>query len=295
MIVCKSENFAFFRAPKTGSTTTTFLLRIGRVWPDDAIMSYTPYGEFDPQNFVHPVTFFRSAEGDPLVASDVPPDFPYPYFAHTTAQQLVDKERLTMDEIRNMRAYSFIRHPYERVLSAAVHVVGRHANPKTVKNMLTRVLQAVHPKQRRSLGMVAIPMADYLYVNGEIVVKPLLNSPFKDAVNFICDEGRVPRFANIPRLNARPAWKSVYAADDFWTDEIQEGFREIFAEDFRIYETLVAGKELKADPNYVVSDPKIHTQGVGPRGFAHARELQLEKEAVEAEIRRKETPDRRAV
>jgi hypothetical protein len=292
MIVCKSQNFAFFRAPKTGSTTTTFLLRLGRVWPEDAIMSYTPYGEFPPQNFVHPIIYRRDADGRQML--DHQPVYPFPYFAHTTPTQIIDGGLITANELKAMNAYSFMRHPMERILSAAIHIIGRHANPKTVQNMLTGQFRERQPhKLRRSLGMVSIPQADYLYYNGEQVVTPLLTKPFRPAVDLVCEKAGIPRYAHMPRLNARPAWKTVFSADDFWTDEILEGYRVAFAEDWRIYDELKATGTFTPNPDYEVSNPDLHTRGLGPRGFAMSQERRLMEEA-EKEIRGKEFPQRRA-
>ena len=301
MIICKSLNFAFFRAPKTGSTTTTFLLRLGRVWPEDAIMSYTPYGDFPEQNFISPITFMRDPltwkpeldpNGNPITDQGIV--YEYPYFAHTTPQQMVDKGIITIDELKSMNAYSFVRNPIDRMLSAAVHVVGRHATPRTILAMLDKQFPTkLHPKKRRTMGMTSIPQADYLYVNGEMVIKPILSTPFRDAVDTLCDASGIPRYAHMPRLNNRPAWKDDFEKQDFWNDEIVARYKESNAEDWRVWEELSTTGAVTPNPDYVVSDPVIHTRGLGPRGFAHIHEERVAKALHEESMRRGETPSRR--
>ena len=50
MIISHRHKFAFFRIPKTGSTTVAFMLRMCDVFGDDDVVTNAPVGGFPPIN-----------------------------------------------------------------------------------------------------------------------------------------------------------------------------------------------------------------------------------------------------
>lgn len=230
MIISHVKKFAYFRTPKTGSTTQEFMLRISGAFNDESdVLTNTPVGQLGHQNLPN----YRNEDGklnNPWLE----------YNAHITPQVALEQGLMTMDQFREYDCYAFMREPRKRHLSGIVHALGRHVAPEDVHRVLNTTLAEMdgHPNQKRLLGLLTIPQSEYFYVNGELLIQPLKFSDFQNELRKIIKRVDGIDFPVIPRMNARSAWRDNFTEEQFWTPEYIERFEYSYREDIRLFEAI---------------------------------------------------------
>lgn len=227
MIISHRRKLAYFRVPKTGSTTVSLMLRMCGGIGEDDIASSTPVGQFPTLNCKAPIP--GMIDGNGTVGQ------------HTTPQRALDKGLITMGQLREYRCIVFLRDPYERYLSGIMHSAGRHAQLKHIHLAINNTLPSAAGGAYKNKGLLAIPQADYYYVNGEIISEPF---DFRDYV--ISTKRLIKLFGGIdfpiiPRMNAHQAWKTKWTVDEMWLDEHLKRFEATYEEDLRLYNTMRSG------------------------------------------------------
>lgn len=177
MIISHRLKFAFFRSPKTGSTTTELILRMCGVFDEDRdVVSAMPrYG------------LTGDHAGEP----------------HLSPSEAIEKGFLTIEQAREYKMFATLRDPYGRAVSIFGHAHQRLSgiNNKDVFEEMTL--------RDAEFGLLEKPQVDYFYVGDEQVCEPVDFRDFASSVKSFLknDVGSLPggatpiEFPVIPNFN----------------------------------------------------------------------------------------------
>ena len=214
MIISHSNNFAFFRNPKTGSTTAEFFLRLSTTFdPGDKISALPQYG------------FGNRMDGSDALNDGL----------HLTPQEAIDGGYITLPQLQSYNAFAFLRDPYERVLAGLIHGVGRHTNPTDLLGGLSKHTPA---ETKSKMGVLLSKQYDYFHVDGQQVVTPLLMTDFKTNLRNIIALISPIDFPVIPNLNSREYIKARHPDNEWFTTEFIAFVDNEFAEDIAFYNSV---------------------------------------------------------
>ena len=225
MIISHKHKFAFFRAPKTGTTTAQFMLRMSNVWDESTDILTQSIGHFESVNE-------PSHRNDPEVHGT---------HSHTTPAIAIRHGLITLEQLREYDCYCFLREPYSRYLSASVHLVGRFSTPNNIHALMENTLvgHELHPKARAALSIVNRHQIDYFFVDGEQVVEALNFADYTNECRRLLKQVGSIEFPVIPKMNVRPAWKKDFTYEEFWTDNIKTKFAVDYADDIAFYNKML--------------------------------------------------------
>ena len=174
MIISHRLKFAFFRSPKTGSTTTELILRMSGLFDDDDILSPIPRYDLDGTKEAHP---------------------------HVDPDEAFEKGWLTMEQAREYSMFSTLRDPFARAVSGFSHAFANMP-------ILNQKEFAKATLEGRAFGLLEKPQVDYFYCQGEKVCEPVDFRNFQQSVkDFVKMIGRLPgaatpiEFPVIPNFN----------------------------------------------------------------------------------------------
>ena len=185
MIISHRLKFAFFRVPKTGSTTMELLLRMT--------------GAFDDRDIASPVIRY-AVPGLGVGADRIPEPSPaagrYVAAPHVTPQECIDRGYITIEQLREYSCYAALRDPFDRAVSVFVHAHGRV--PEMTKAMFDRTI-----REGKDYKLLEKPQADYFHVDGEEVLAPVDFGNFVSALNGLLASvpGNTIAFPIIPNFN----------------------------------------------------------------------------------------------
>jgi len=226
MIISHKDKFAFFRVPKTGSSTAAMCLRMCGVFDDTLIASGTHITELPPLNM---------------------PDFVYEKLAeartlntrakhqaqiigqHWTPMQAINMGFMTMDQMREYNVYAFIREPKQRAISAFNFANGCGGAAAQMR---------VHVRKHHFWGIAGVSQCTYFKVDGEQVVEPLDFGDYDNELHRMVDVLGGNRFSEIPKVN-----RTVKAGDEKMNDYLDSHAHKVleahYAEDYRIYNSMM--------------------------------------------------------
>lgn len=234
MIISYAKQFVFLRIPKTGTTTTQFLLRMANVWhEDDVLAAAQGGGVFPAQNYVNTTVARREGTLDEIPEA-------LRRGQHVTPKNIVEAGLLTAEQFREFDCYAFVRNPYERFLSGVTHAQRRYINPRTFDRVCKRILsgEGITDVNRIRLNLLTIPQYPYLYLGDEMVVTPLDFRDFETHVRALLGEVGSDRSISIPRFNRRRGWTTMFDRNDFWTETTLQLFEGDYARDLALYQQL---------------------------------------------------------
>lgn len=217
MIIAHSEQFAFFRNPKTGSTTASFVLRLGKTFaPGDHLAAMPGFG-FGK----------RMKQGDPVNDG-----------LHMTPQDAIIGGLITKQQLIDYDSYAFIRDPYVRAISALIYANGRHFDPSQVEVAIDFHEQQVDLRTR--MGLLMSEQKPYFHVDGDLVLTPLKMGPqyVPNVRQMVTDVGGV-QVPNIPRLNDMGSRvRGQYQDSEWFTPRFRAWVESMFAEDIAFFNSL---------------------------------------------------------
>lgn len=209
MIISHRLKFAFFRAPKTGSTTTEIMLRICGVFdPALDIMSGLP------------------RFGLPGIDDN----------QHMTPAEAIAAGHLTIEQAREYDMYATLRDPLARAVSIFGHATARLA---PITNSAEAF--ALKVKDGKDFGLLEKRQVEYFFVAGEQVCEPVEFADFvTNLKGLIASIGGLD-FPVIPNFNVRPLKSEGQNRTNFVDDNsdpaVEIILRNKFADDIAFYES----------------------------------------------------------
>jgi len=203
MIISHRLEFAFFRIPKTGSTTTELLLRMTGLFDENDICSGIPlYGvkAINVEESVRPLN--RRGRGQGVRTMD---EWPIGSM-HATPTEAVDDGLITEAQLTAYACYATMRDPLDRAVSAFAH----HARHAALINQ-PDVLKVYLDTEGSKNNILVIPQTDYFLHNGIQVCTPLDFSDFQTSIrtmiaNLLLHPNAGPgiNFPMMPNFNKTP-------------------------------------------------------------------------------------------
>lgn len=217
MIISHRLKFAFFRSPKTGSTTTELILRM--------------CGVFDPEVDVCSEMTRYGMQGDVKA------------LPHMSPIEAIEAGFLTIEQAREYTMYATLRDPLSRAVSVFGHAQGKIPAINNPEVFASEVLKS------RDYGLLEKPQVDYFYVDGELVCKPVAFKDFvKSLKGLLKIIGKLPGaskpvdFPVIPNFNVTTGKMNNQNRQN-WIDnspdpKVKEHLLLKFADDAALYESF---------------------------------------------------------
>lgn len=228
MIISHKNKFAFFRNPKTGSTTAEIMLRLCGVFdPMEAIMSSSIFFELEytnlPDNIEHPPVpdafFARQRVSRRCI--------------HWGPNEAIEGGLITLDQLREYKTYAFIREPKSRCISAFAHMAGTRIIPEMMKENV---------RNNYFWGLAGKPQVDFLLVDGELVVKPLFFDDFDNELRRMIADIGGHYFPEIPYINKNPYRDPSLTMQPYMDVHTHKIIERRYADDFKLYHSLMEAR-----------------------------------------------------
>ncbi len=228
MIIDHEKEFAFFRIPKTGSTTAECVLRLTEGFGPGAIMSSTKVLQYPEQNL----------------------DIDHPMPQHLTPTEAIDFGLITLDQLRRYKAFAFVRDPLDRAVSSYCHKNGRFAFPDAFHTQISA-------DSFTFWDILGVKQSDYFEVAGEVVLIPLLFDRFDAKMHQLIALAGGHQFKQIPRLNVSSSRRDFGETMDFIDPESERILQEHYARDFQLYKGTETDEKHHTD---TAGDPRRRLQ-----------------------------------
>lgn len=254
MILSHKHKFLYLRVPKSGSSTTQFMLRMSGVWGEEDCLSASFRGapEFPAVNYQN----LRVARRDG--SFDENPENFCKRGPHATPKDLIKHGYLTEEQLYEYDCYAVFRNPYKRFLSGIAHEQRRFVNPVTFNRLCHKYLsgEGITAANERDYNLLTIPQYLYFFYKDELVVNLLDFRNFKDNIYEMLDRVGSYKFPIIPRMNVRSFWRHDFDENDFWTEETLQLFEGDYARDLEFYKEIYGEEAL----NRPVPNGKVITR-----------------------------------
>lgn len=202
MIISHRLEFAYFRAPKTGSTTTSLMLRLSNALDMDDL--FTPMSRYGL-----PGTLEKSQE-------------------HWTPAQAVSARLITPAQLLQYNCVANLREPRERYMSAYSHSE-RDAG-----------MMQVEVQRHRDMGILNMPQEDFFTFSNKVVCAPMWYDNFDAELRRVITEigGTLPLI--IPTINPRREPGPVGKLEDYFKnpDSLQR-VEDVIQPDVDFYMSMI--------------------------------------------------------
>jgi hypothetical protein len=233
MIISPRLGFAFFRVPKTASTTAEVMLRLSGVFNSDDILTALPSVQLPERNLGH-------VSIEAILPSVLPggqslanvPEARREFLreanlGHMTPGKAVEVGIVSDEVLAQMRCYAFIRDPAERYLSHYRYVFRNQATPAGFRTYLA------------SNGELPLaPQTNYLTVGNRRCVTPVLFERFEAELRRMIQSIGGFIGQEIPRFKAASGGSSSEVVGAWYDGAALARVRERFSLDFELYDSL---------------------------------------------------------
>lgn len=226
MIISHRLKFAYFRVPKTGSTTMEFLLRLADRLDQDDIMSAAMRGGFPA---VNAPDFLL----DKRLGRVQPGDLPGLTMHLTPAQAVIDGY-ITQAQLEEYTVFVCCREPMDRYFSAFKHMYRR----MPIRDQFVADIEAAN-----DYGILTKPTVDYAYSNGVLVADLLDFDDYQLELKRMLAVVGADIFPVIPRMNlvVGPLMNDTPTQADYWTPALRATILTKFAADKTLWDGMKAG------------------------------------------------------
>jgi len=226
MIISHKHKFAFFRVPRTGSTTSAVCLRLCGVFDDTLIAAGTHMIELPPVNMPAGVyTKIANAKNDRVLVRHNA----WLAGAHWTPTQAMNLGMITLEQLREYNVYAFLREPKDRAVSSYCFCNGTVASPDNMRRQVWK---------HNFWGIVGVRQSEYFSVLGEQVVEPLDFGDFENELRrIITDLGG--ELTEIPRINKTEKPTSRTTNADYLDPHTHKVLEARYAADFELYNSMM--------------------------------------------------------
>jgi len=243
MIISHAKQFAFFRIPKTGSTTAEFMLRQSGGLDESEIIATVGFGGLPssvnlPDKYTDNVVrgaarrrlLRRGEEGLDIIPINFndPDGFLGANVMHMTPTEAIGEGLITLAQLRTYDCYAYLRDPRDRYVSSYAMAMGPGlALPERLKATLT---------DGYKFGLVGKNQVDFFFVDGEQVLAPL------DFTNYVSELRGIITFIGgfdfpfIPTFNTGRARDKNITLNDWFVPGAEREIRALYREDFTFYE-----------------------------------------------------------
>lgn len=245
MIISHRHKFAFFRIPKTGSSTADTMLRLcGAFNKTDYMSGVAGLSMTVPK----PVIDHFENQVRETVAADWKKngrnaDDPssketldaivkagsVSLLVHITPTLAIEHNLITLEQLKEYNCFAYLRDPLDRQLSAYTHR----------KQGVPIIPQMFHLDMEHGvdLSLLNKPQADYFYVGDEVVLQPLDFLDYANELRRIIALVGGYHFEEIPQLNPASRPRGL-TKDAYYTPEIEQKVSEYFTRDVQLYQNM---------------------------------------------------------
>lgn len=246
MILSHSKKFVFLRNAKSGSTTAQVMLRMfGGFDPSVDMLSGTREWSLPPINIPDSIPG-RTYAGPTIERAD------RMNWHHSTPQQLIDRDVMTLEQLREYDCWAYVRDVKYRFISGCLHMTRGKYGPSWTHGVQPHMfLERFRAKELMfsAAEIIGRQQRDWFFVGDEQVVKPLVFEDYEKELRFLIDRIGGAQPSEIPKLNTAPhhtrhhskKWKAWYAAA--WEyPEVSSAILEQYAEDEEFYQKAVTNR-----------------------------------------------------
>lgn len=222
---------AYFRVPKTGSASQSFVLRMADVATEDDIVTGLPIGGFPGYNVPDYEQMRR--EGKEGLNELVKKMGGMPQ--HFTPQHAINAGLITQEQLEEYQVFICCRNPLDRYLSAFKH---QDRKMPVASNFRDDIENNVDYK------LLTRPTVNYAYCGGVMIADLLDFDDYEAETRRMLAAFGGDIFPIIPRMNngnSGPLFNDTPNAEDYWTPALKEKIRTRFAADVELYESMKAG------------------------------------------------------
>lgn len=178
MIISHAHHFAFFRVPRTGSTTAEVVLRMAVAFGSGDVLTRMPQRGLPARN----MPAAHDVNGPPI------------YGNHYTPLDAINFGLMTEQQLRDYDCFCFMRDPLERYVSAFIAGAGVPIHPDAFIRIRAKL-------NERDMGILTNDPETYTHWNGEELVKALDFSNYESNVRRLITLLGGIQPAELPNLN----------------------------------------------------------------------------------------------
>lgn len=232
MIVSHRLKWGFLRAPKTGTSTAEFMLRMTDVFSEedgDVASGLPGLGEF-PALTVPCMAAARLAGNEEFMKYQK-------YGPHCYLSTLIEEKIVPEDRIDDYEIYAYLRNPYERWVSSCAHQLNQFPDIDMIDDFAEKLKEGL---EKRNPALFWEQSRHFKY-KGQVITKPLDFRDYQKELRRMIDRigGQQPPV--IPRMNQSGKYlrAKVETEDiDIWTEPMLQQIEDVYAEDIEMYESF---------------------------------------------------------
>jgi len=214
MIISHRHKFAYFRVPKTGSSTTEIILRLcGAIDRRDISTGHQTIG-LPSYNIPEALAQKLSGSG---------------FMEHMTPSLAIKYGLLTEQQLQEYHCVATIRKPASRWRSALGHI--GLVTPEDSIRML-------ESKTSLPLEILEVPQSEYFMYKDELVCEPLWFDILENEIKQLMQSLGIKPLDDIPKLNASSIKKTDTPLSEFIPNHLRPAFQSRFKSDIKLYKHL---------------------------------------------------------
>ena len=219
MIISHRHKFAYFRVPKTGSSTVETVLRMSGAF--DSNDTCTEHVAIGLPNHNIPDALAKKLAGTGLLA-------------HMTPASAIEYGLITEQQLLEYTCVATIRKPASRWRSILGHL-GLRSPADSIK-----ILESKAPLGE---AVLEIPQSDYFIYKNQLVCEPLWFDQLDDEIKKLISKLGANPLDDVPKLNENKHKDNNIPLSEFIPERLRPKFKARFKEDLKLYKRLLEHRE----------------------------------------------------